>query len=173
MSEPTRETTHGHLDLDDLDQTEQVAPVEPSEQTASGETASIGESPTRVVSNSETWVQPVDDAVPYDRSAATTTWIALSLGLVGIGFVAMVFASSKIAEFSNVAEQLPYVVSGGLSGLVVVIIGVVILDVTVRRRDSQERCSQLATLTGRLAELRDRLEPEPIADEEDEAAPQR
>ncbi|GAA5120254.1 hypothetical protein [Haloechinothrix salitolerans] len=100
--------------------------------------------------------------VASERMAAsshtTGVWIGLVLALAGFG--AIVFTWSKVAGLTNVAEQMPYLVSGGIAGLVLIIAGATVIDVVVRRRDSKERTEQLAQMTRALAEVREMLESE-------------
>lgn len=107
---------------------------------------------------------------PVDQPARTAAGLWIGLGLLALGFAAIGFGWSKIAALTKVAEQVPFIVSGGLSGLVLVIIGVVTLDVTMRRRYSQERRGQLADVTRQLTELNDLLEPPVDSDDRSDAA---
>lgn len=88
--------------------------------------------------------------------ASTGVWIGLVL--VAAGFVAIFYSWGKVAGVVNVAQQLPYMVSGGISGLALVIVGCAVVDVAVRRQDSFERTHQLAQITRILDELRGALE---------------
>lgn len=98
-------------------------------------------------------------------TATTGTWIGVVL--VAAGFAAIFYTWGKVAGVLNVAQQLPYLVSGGLSGLALVIVGVAVVDVAVRRQDSSERHQQIAQMTRTLAELRELFEAEePLDDEE-------
>lgn len=85
-------------------------------------------------------------------------WLGLAVGAVG--FAAIVFAWAKVAGLVNVALQVPYLISGGLAGLALVIVGMTVIDVSVRRQDGHERRQQLAQMTSVLAELRESGETE-------------
>lgn len=85
-------------------------------------------------------------------------WLGLAVGAVG--FAAIVFAWAKVAVLVNVALQIPYLISGGLAGLALVIVGMTVIDVSVRRQDGHERRQQLAQMTSVLAELRESGETE-------------
>lgn len=98
---------------------------------------------------------------------STGVWIGLAL--VAVGFAAIFYTWGKVAGLLNVAQQVPFLVSGGLSGLALVIVGVTVVDVAIRREDSHERRDQLALITRTLDELHkllDREEPS-LADAEE------
>jgi len=113
---------------------------------------------------------PVEEAKSRSRLGATaaqglggtamTTGIWIGLVLAAAGFAAIIFTSREVAALTNVAQQMPYLVSGGISGLVLIIAGATVVDVAVRRRDSNERTEQLAQMTQALAEVRELLESE-------------
>lgn len=98
-------------------------------------------------------------------NATTGTWIGVVL--VAAGFAAIFYTWGKVAGLLNVAQQLPYLVSGGLAGLALIIIGVTVIDVAVRRQDSYERRQQLSQMTRTLAELRELFEAEDSLDDRD------
>lgn len=95
-------------------------------------------------------------------NATTGTWIGVML--VAAGFAAIFYTWGQVAGVLNVAQQLPYLVSGGLSGLALIIVGVTVIDVAVRRQDSAERRQQLAQMTRTLAEVRELFEAEELDD---------
>lgn len=86
-------------------------------------------------------------------NATTGTWIGVVL--VAAGFGVIFFTWGEVAGVLNVAQQLPYIVSGGIAGLALVIVGVMIVDVAVRAQDGYERRQQLAQMNRTLAELRE------------------
>lgn len=84
----------------------------------------------------------------------------VGIAISAIGFVAIAFAWGKVAGIANnVALQLPYLVSGGLTGLGLVMVGVTIVSVAAKRRDAQLREQQTQLLADALRELRNALEP--------------
>lgn len=101
--------------------------------------------------------------------AAMTTGIWIGLVLAAAGLAAISFTWREVAALTNVAQQMPYLVSGGISGLVLIIAGATVVDVAVRRRDSKERAEQLAQMTQALAEVRELLESEQPPREAEEA----
>lgn len=142
------------------------------EPTAESGTLPQSEPPEAPIDETTEFVRPapVEEEKPRSRlgaaaaqrldGSATTTGIWISLVLAAAGLAAIVYTWREVAALTNVAEQMPYLVSGGISGLVLIIAGATVLDVTVRRRDSKERTEQLAQMTRALAEVRELLESE-------------
>lgn len=75
------------------------------------------------------------------------------VGVAAFGFVLIAFAWGAIAGKTNVALQLPYLVSGGMTGLGLVLVGVTIVSIAARRRDAALRLQQTELLASALAEL--------------------
>lgn len=124
-------------------------------------------SPEDLPEETDTMVMPLpsDRPTPRPRSISRVTrslasssgvWAGLALAMLGFGTI--FFAWIKVAGLVNVALQMPYVVSGGLTGVALVIVGMTVVDVSVRRQDSHERRQQLAQMSRVLDELRDMLE---------------
>ena len=83
----------------------------------------------------------------------------VGIAVTAIGFALIIFAWSKVAGIAdNVALQMPYLVSGGLAGLGLVMVGVTIINVAAKRRDTQLRQQQTELLGDALRELRNALE---------------
>lgn len=84
-------------------------------------------------------------------NATTAVWAGVTL--VTAGFVAIFYSWARVAGLLDVAEQLPYVISGGFAGLALIAVGVMVVDVAVRRQDRHERRYQVAQLDRALEEL--------------------
>jgi hypothetical protein len=81
------------------------------------------------------------------------------IAITAIGFAVIAFAWGKVAGIAdNVALQMPYLVSGGLAGLGLVMVGVTVINVAAKRRDTQLRQQQTELLADALRELRSALE---------------
>ncbi|MCW2778741.1 MAG: hypothetical protein JWN17_2466 [Frankiales bacterium] len=76
------------------------------------------------------------------------------IGLAALGVVLLAVAWGKVAGLTNVALQLPYVVSAGFIGLALVACGLTVISVTARQAEGVERRRQIAELRDVLAELR-------------------
>lgn len=78
----------------------------------------------------------------------------LGIGLAGIGFVLIAVAWGQVAGETQVALQLPYLVSAGLTGVAVVLLGATVLAVAARRRDAIEHERRMEELVAVLEELK-------------------
>jgi hypothetical protein len=94
------------------------------------------------------------DRLPFLRSTSPF-WIYAGLVLIGVGFTAIGITWGKVAAELQVALQLPYLVSGGLTGLSLIIIGATVINIAVKRRDAAKRTRQLEQLAEILRNLRD------------------
>lgn len=84
----------------------------------------------------------------------------LGIAVAALGFVLILFAWGQVAGELNVALQMPYLISGGLTGLGLVMVGVTIVSVAARRRDAVLREQQTALLADALRELSAALDPD-------------
>ena len=84
----------------------------------------------------------------------------IGIAVAAIGFVLILFAWGQVAGEVNVALQMPYLISGGLTGLSLVMVGVTIVSVAARRRDAVLREQQTALLADALRELSAALDPD-------------
>jgi hypothetical protein len=82
----------------------------------------------------------------------TPTYVGIIV--VVIGFVLLGVTWGQVAAETTVAAQLPYVASGGLIGLGLVMVGLTAISVAAKRRDTQLRAQQMELLAGALDELR-------------------
>lgn len=91
-----------------------------------------------------------------DPSSPALIWIGIVI--TALGFTAIAFAWGKVADIVEVSRQLPYVVSGGITGLSLVMVGMTVINVGSRRQDAAERARQFQELQAVLRELRETLE---------------
>ncbi|MDP9100632.1 MAG: hypothetical protein M3N21_00555 [Actinomycetota bacterium] len=96
------------------------------------------------------------DRVPGLRPQSPVPTYA-GIAVTAVGLVLIAFAWGKVAGLTNVALQMPYLVSGGLSGLALVMIGVTVINIAAKRRDAAAREQQTQLLASALAELRGAL----------------
>jgi hypothetical protein len=82
----------------------------------------------------------------------------LGIGVSAIGFVLIAVAWGQVAGERLVARQLPYLVSGAVTGLALVMVGMTVISVAARRRDAALREQQTALLADALRELGSALE---------------
>lgn len=142
---------HGEADLSDEQHTAELPATAAPVPTGDGPAPRRKSAPAR----SRRGLKP-SSRLRGAANATTGTWIGVIL--VAAGFAAIFYTWGQVAGVLNVAQQLPYLVSGGLSGLALIIVGVTVIDVAVRRQDSAERRQQLAQMTRTLAEVRELFE---------------
>lgn len=83
-------------------------------------------------------------------------WIGIGLAVIGFALIGV--AWGQIAGETQVFRQLPYVVSAGLTGVGVIMVGVTVINVATKRRDAVERERQMDRLVSVLDEVRRALE---------------
>ena len=96
----------------------------------------------------------IGDRVPALRPLSPVpTYIGIAVA--ALGFVVIAYAWGKVAGITeSVALQLPYLLSGGLIGLALVMTGLTVVSVAARRRDAVLREQQSQLLADALKELR-------------------
>ncbi len=85
-----------------------------------------------------------------DPSSSVPVYFGVLVAMAGFALIAVTWG--EVAALTSVALQLPYLVSGGLTGLALVMVGMTIVNVQVRRRDVAERARQMERLAGILGE---------------------
>ena len=97
-------------------------------------------------------IQPVRAlrAVPH-----LSTWSGLVLTCAGA--LLLVLAWGRTAALTDVALQLPYLISAGCTGLGCIAVGITVLNLSAKHRDAAERARQNAELRTLLGELRTAL----------------
>lgn len=81
--------------------------------------------------------------------------IYLAIAVVVLGFAMLGIGWYDVARQTDVSQQLPYVMSTGLPGVALVIIGALIINVCVRRQDAAHRERQARLLVDALREFRE------------------
>jgi hypothetical protein len=84
------------------------------------------------------------------------TWAGLLIAAAGA--VLLVVAWARTAALTDVGLQVPYVVSAGLTGLGLVVVGMTVVSISAKVEDARERRRQLGELRELLAELRTTVE---------------
>jgi hypothetical protein len=80
------------------------------------------------------------------------TWSGVLLSTVGA--ILLVIAWGRTAGLTEVARQIPYVVSAGFTGLGLVAVGLTVINISAKRADAVVRTRQIGELHGLLAEMR-------------------
>lgn len=132
----------------------------------STETVVMGKTPE--VASSDADGELMSASVPRRRGGRLQRLVRVGAGvwvglfLVAAGFGLIVFAWSKVAALVDVALQLPYVVSGGLAGIGLILLGLLVTNLSVRRREALERSRQLDEVREALVRLRNAVEGDDV-----------
>lgn len=89
--------------------------------------------------------------------AGAPAWIWVGVATVVVGFVVIAVGWGQVAAETQVYLQLPYVVSAGLVGLGLVMVGLAVLNVVTRQRDSHDRDHLIAELVAIIEEMKELL----------------
>lgn len=81
----------------------------------------------------------------------STRTIQLAIGLTAAGFLLIVLGWNGAANWDRVPSQVPYLLSGGIAGLGLVLIGLVLALVQELRRNTAVTVAKLDELGERLA----------------------
>ena len=82
-------------------------------------------------------------------------YIGIALCMLGFGLLA--YTWMQVADEVQVYQQIPYLVSGGFTGLGLVLVGVTVVNVAAKRADAADRERQHGQLTAALRELHSAL----------------
>ena len=94
-----------------------------------------------------TWLRALTDP-----SSTVPTYLGVVVAAVGL--VLLVIGWSDVAGTVDVGRQMPYLMSTGLPGIALVMVGLVLVNISIRRQDSAERARQMSALTETLDKLR-------------------
>jgi hypothetical protein len=92
----------------------------------------------------------------------TGVWIGLLILAGGFGLLAITW--SQVAALTDVAAQLPYLVSGGLVGIGLILLGLLIVNLSVKRKEALDRRRQLEEVRDALISLRSAIDPDSTDD---------
>jgi hypothetical protein len=73
------------------------------------------------------------------------------------GFALLAFTWGRVAGLTDVAFQLPYLVSGGFTGTGLVLVGLTTIAIGSRRREAAERARQMERLAALVREAAEML----------------
>jgi hypothetical protein len=83
--------------------------------------------------------------------------VYIGIALCLLGFALLAYTWGRVADEVQVYKQIPYLVSGGFTGLGLVLVGVTIVNVAAKRADAADRERQHDQLTAALRELHSAL----------------
>jgi hypothetical protein len=78
----------------------------------------------------------------------------LGVAIIAAGFALIGVAWAQIAALTNVSLQIPYLVSAGFTGLALIMVGLMTVNIAAKRQDGAERTRQMQTLTDTFEALR-------------------
>ncbi len=84
--------------------------------------------------------------------------IGSGLALCLAGAILLVVTWVQTARTTNVALQVPYVLSAGCAGLGLLVVGLTVISIATKRREAQERLAQTIELRELLAAVRRAVE---------------
>jgi len=90
----------------------------------------------------------------FSALATSTVPVWIGVVLVAAGFAVVGYTWARVAGLLNVALQLPYFASGGLTALGLILVGLTIVNIAAKHRDAAEQSRQLEELRELLSELR-------------------
>jgi hypothetical protein len=103
---------------------------------------------------------------PRSRIRRIGAWLAspdsravvyLGLIVIVVGFALIAFTWSKIAATLSVPLQIPYIASGGFVGLGLIVVGVAIMSIGVKRRENFGRVRRLEKLSATMESINESL----------------
>ena len=80
--------------------------------------------------------------------------VYIGIALCVAGFALLAYTWGRVADEVQVYRQVPYLVSGGFTGLALVLVGVTVVNVAAKRADAADRLRQHEQLTAALQDLR-------------------
>jgi hypothetical protein len=85
--------------------------------------------------------------------------IYVGIAVTALGLLSILVAWSKTATTDAVALQVPYLLSGGLVGIALVMIGLTLTVVQSRRIEGQQQAEQVLQVAAAIAALHEQLLP--------------
>lgn len=121
--------------------------------------ASTVQTPSRVSALTDRLTRPVRRTAGALRAVPHVATYA-GLGLTLAGGVLLLVAWGKTAGLTNVALQVPFLVSAGCTGLALVAVGLTTVNIAAKNEDNARRRAQMSELHQLLAEMRRAIEDE-------------
>jgi hypothetical protein len=102
-------------------------------------------------------VPPPSRRLPQWLRPSSPVPVYIGVGAAVLGFVLILLAWGQVAGETQVYLQVPYLVSAGLTGIGLVMVGLTVVNVAAKRRDAAERERQMDRLVSIMTELRTAL----------------
>lgn len=94
----------------------------------------------------------------------TLTYVGIAVAAAG--FAMIMYTWGEVAALTVVPYQMPYLVSGGLVGLGLILVGLTLVNINAKRQDGAARQRQLGQVREVLLEIKALLAGEPAPDEQ-------
>lgn len=91
---------------------------------------------------------------PRWLSGGSPVLVYAGVAVAVLGFVLILLAWGEVAGETQVYLQVPYLVSAGLTGLCLVMVGLTVVNVATKQRDAADRDRQMDRLVSILDELK-------------------
>lgn len=88
----------------------------------------------------------------FANGVSTVVWLGILL--IAAAFGVLAFTWGRVAGTVNVGLQLPYLVSGGISALAMIVVGATLINAAVKRQDATSRERQITELKTVLEDIR-------------------
>ncbi len=88
---------------------------------------------------------------PHIRRSPTACYVGIALVVVGFALIAI--AWNGASELELVQGQFPFFISGGLTGIGLIIVGVTVVVIDTLRRDAELRSIEIGRLSASLSAL--------------------
>jgi hypothetical protein len=99
------------------------------------------------------WWRRVVEPSSHVPTYVGVLFVLAGFALIGVGW-------GEVAGLTDVWRQVPYLVSAGLTGLGLIMTGLIFINVAARRQDGAERARQLGQLTEALQALQRAMDEE-------------
>lgn len=86
------------------------------------------------------------------RSSNLLTYAGVAI--TGLGFLLIGYSWSEVAAVTAVPLQLPYIVSGGFTGMGLILVGLTLINMQAKLRDAARRDRQLLQLQDLMDQIR-------------------
>jgi energy-converting hydrogenase Eha subunit E len=91
------------------------------------------------------------------RRNPIATYVGIALCVIGFALIAI--AWNGAAELDFIQGQFPFFISGGLTGIGLIVVGATIMVIETMRRDAEIRAIEIGRLAATLAALNAELSP--------------
>lgn len=101
-------------------------------------------------------VRDVRSKLPFAVTPASIVWLSTVMAMAGFGLLAYTWV--KVSTLTIVAAQVPYLVSSGMTGLGLIVVGAAGIVVWSRRADDAARARQAEELVAALRDIKTGLD---------------